>query len=117
MVLCLLDDVPGVERIYPAKIFELMYLGRPILTLSPPGALARLVDAHRLGDLLAPRDEAAICELLAARLRAFARSMGAPTNGTAPSGDEPIGIERYHRMALAGEVADVMRMALAARQA
>ena len=38
MVLCILDDVPGVERIYPAKIFELMFLGRPTLTLSPPGA-------------------------------------------------------------------------------
>src|SRR5262249_13185339 len=34
IALCILDDVPGVERIYPAKIFELMYLGRPTLTLA-----------------------------------------------------------------------------------
>src|SRR5262249_40574370 len=50
MVLCLLDDVPGAERIYPAKIFELMLIERPVLTLAPPGALAELVRTHRLGD-------------------------------------------------------------------
>ena len=64
--------MPGVERIYPAKIFELMYLGRPTLTLSPKGALARLVEKHGLGDLLPPRGEVAICELLAKKLAAFA---------------------------------------------
>ncbi|HEV3190830.1 MAG TPA: glycosyltransferase, partial [Polyangiaceae bacterium] len=32
-VLCLLDDLPGASRIYPAKIFEIMYLGRPCLAL------------------------------------------------------------------------------------
>jgi glycosyltransferase involved in cell wall biosynthesis len=107
MVLCLLDDVPGVERIYPAKIFELMYLGRPILTLSPPGALARLVEAHRLGDLVAPRDEESIYGLLAARLRAFAVA----SNGAVGAKGGPIGVERYHRRALAGDFAEVMREA------
>src|SRR5262249_27144499 len=109
MVLCLLDDVAGVERIYPAKIFELMFLGRPILTLSPPGALARLVEAHRLGDLLPPRDEAAIASLLEARLRAFADSRAGASCGAAPTA---IGIDRFHRRALAGEFAGVMRGAV-----
>jgi hypothetical protein len=30
-LLCVLDHVPGNERIYSAKIFELMALGRPLL--------------------------------------------------------------------------------------
>lgn len=105
MVLCILDDVPGVERIYPAKIFELMYLGRPTLTLSPPGALARLVDAHRLGDCLPPRDEEKICDLLVRRLRAFANG------GSGGSAEKPVGIERYHRRALAGEFSGAFHQA------
>ncbi len=110
LVLCLLDDVTGVERIYPAKIFELMVLGRRILTLSPQGALTELVAQHRLGDVLAPRDEAGITEYLAGQLRAF-RDRG----GQAPCPPEDIdedGIGRYHRRALAGEFAAVMRDAV-----
>jgi glycosyltransferase involved in cell wall biosynthesis len=100
MVLCILDDVPGVERIYPAKIFELMYLGRRTLTLSPPGALARLVEKHHLGDLLPPRDEERIAALLEARLREVVAGGGSVRN-------EAVGIERYHRRELAGEFARV----------
>jgi len=104
MVLCLLDDVPGNERIYPAKIFELMVLGRPILTLAPDGALTRLVQKHQLGHLLRPRDEAAISELLERLLRAFVTK-------TPVANGSPQGVERYHRRALAGEFASVMREA------
>jgi glycosyltransferase involved in cell wall biosynthesis len=107
-VLCLLDEVAGVERIYPAKIFEIMRLGRPCLTLAPPGALTELVLRHRVGDVLPPRDEAAIAALLERELRAFA-------SGTPPPAPETVGIERYDRRALAGEFADVMRSAIATR--
>jgi len=102
LALCLLDDVPGVERIYPAKIFELMYLGRPILTLAPEGALTRLVSAHDLGAVLPPRDEPAIARYLAARLRELRDR--APLTTPVPRG-----IARYDRASLAGEFADVMR--------
>jgi len=106
MVLCLLDDVPGCERIYPGKIFELMYLGRPCLTLAPPGALADLVAAHRLGPVVPPRDEAAIAAALAGALRAF-------RDGRYRATADATGIERYHRRALAGRFAEVFRGALA----
>ncbi len=106
-VLCILDDVPGVERIYPAKIFELMYLGRPCLTLSPPGALTRLVEKHRLGEILPPRDEGKIAAYLERELRAFEDSGGRPGKP-----EEPVGIARYHRRALAGELAEVVREAV-----
>jgi hypothetical protein len=104
LALCMLDDVPGVERIYPAKIFELMHLGRPILTLSPPGALTRLLERHRLGTWIPPRDEAAIAAFLEARLREQAE-------GRLDHRLNAQGIERYHRRALAGEIACVMREA------
>ncbi len=102
LVLCLLDDVEGAERIYPAKIFELMVLGRPILTLSPAGALADLVREHALGDVLAPRDEESIARLLEDKLRQFRA-------GTLSIESKPKGVERYHRRALAGEFARVIR--------
>ncbi|MEM9876042.1 MAG: glycosyltransferase [Myxococcota bacterium] len=108
LTLCILDEVPGVERIFPAKIFELMHLGRPVLTLSPPGALTRLVAQHGVGDVIAPRDEEAICGYLERQLRAF---VDEPTRAPEMVGLDREGIRRYHRRALAGEFADVMRTA------
>ncbi len=103
--ICLLDDVAGAERIYPAKIFELMRLGRPVLTLAPPGsAVARLVRGHGLGPVVHPRDEEGILSELEARLRSFRNGdyrLAAWRNATR--------IERYDRRALAGEFAEVLR--------
>ena len=106
LVLCLLDDVPGAERIYPAKIFELMHLGRPTLTLAAPGELADLVRAQRMGDLVGPRDEAGIAAVLERHLRAFVA-------GTPPAVMRAVDAGRYHRRALAGEFAQVFRDAKA----
>jgi glycosyltransferase involved in cell wall biosynthesis len=106
LLLCLLDDVAGAERIYPAKVFELMALQRPCLTLAPEGALADLVRQHRLGVLLPPRDEEKIAEYLAGLLRDY-------RDGKAPVQPPPVGTERYDRKALAGEFADVFRKAAA----
>jgi len=108
LTLCLLDEVPGVERIFPAKIFELMFLGRPVLTLSPPGALTHLVERHRVGDVLPPRDEETICNYLETQLRAFVADPEKPPEMTDLDHE---GIKRYHRRNLAGEFADVMREA------
>jgi glycosyltransferase involved in cell wall biosynthesis len=104
--LCLLDDVHGVERIYPAKIFELMYLGRPCLTLSPPGALVELAERHRLGSVLPPRDEDGIAAYLAEQLRAF-------RDGRFATRAAAVDVELYHRRAQAGQFADVFRDAVA----
>jgi hypothetical protein len=108
LALCILDEVPGVERIYPAKIFELGHLadrtGLEVLTLSPPGALADLVRTHQIGPCLAPRDETAIAALLKERLRAFAA-------GTPSPRAKPLGMARFDRRALAGEFAEVLRRA------
>jgi glycosyltransferase involved in cell wall biosynthesis len=105
--LCLLDDVPGAERVYPAKIFELMRLGRPIMTLAPPGsALARLVQRHGVGAALPPRDDQAICAALERAVHAFRRRGNAPATWR-----KTPGIERYDRRALAGEFAEILKEA------
>ncbi len=108
IALCILDDVPFVERIYPAKIFELAHLadrvGLEVLTLSPPGVLADLVRTHRIGPCLLPRDEAAITAYLKERLAAFVA-------GTPPAAPRPVGLERFDRRALAGEFAQVIARA------
>lgn len=109
LALCILDEAPGVERIYPAKIFELMHLGRPTLTLTPPGALARLVEKHAVGDCLPPRDEEAIAAYLADKLRAF---RAGKRGGDVMRGR---GTDRFDRRVIAGAFADVMRSAVARR--
>jgi glycosyltransferase involved in cell wall biosynthesis len=105
LLLCLLDEVPGAERIYPAKVFELMALQRPCLTLAPEGALADLVRDCRLGHLLPPRDDDSIAAYLQQLLRDF-------RDGKAPQQPPAVKIERYDRKALAGEFAEVFRKAL-----
>jgi glycosyltransferase involved in cell wall biosynthesis len=100
--LCILDEVDGVERIYPAKIFEIMRVGRPCLALTPDGALARLVREHRLGEVIAPRDAPAIASALEQRLRAFRDGRALPSHA-------PIGVERFDRAVQAEQFAKVFR--------
>lgn len=107
MTLCVLDDVPGAERIYPAKVFELMHLGRPVLTLAPSrSALARLVERHRLGPLAHPRDPEGIATALQSCLEGFCRG-----GSVADPWRNAPGIRRYDRRALAGEFAEILRTA------
>jgi len=104
--LCILDDVSAVERIYPAKIFEIMRLGRPCLALTPEGALAKLVRRHRLGEVVAPRNSEAIAASLARVLREF-------RDGVFAAESSPLDIERFDRRLQAGQFAEVFRAAQA----
>lgn len=101
--LCILDHVDGVERIYPAKIFEIMRLGRPCLALTPEGALSALVRRHRLGDVVHPRDPEAVASALSRLLRDF--------RDATPSAHAPLDIERFDRRVQAAEFARVFRQA------
>jgi glycosyltransferase involved in cell wall biosynthesis len=103
--LCILDQVAGVERIYPAKIFEIMRLGRPCLALTPEGALAALVRKHRLGEVVPPRDAQAVALSLSRMLQAFCDAE--------PIRHAPVDIERFDRRAQAAEFARVFQSAKA----
>jgi Glycosyl transferase 4-like domain len=102
-VACFLADVPGAGRILPAKIFELMRLGRPVLTVTPPGELADLVQSVGLGAPLAPADEEGIATRLAGWLTEFARTR------QPPPGPRIEKLHRFDRRFLAGEFARVFR--------
>ena len=109
--MCILDDLPGAENIYPGKIFELMHLGRRCLVLCPEGALSRLVGDINLGPCLRPRDVQGITDLLIDMLREF---QAGRVSGTA-EGSQPTGIERFDRRVTAGQFADVVRTAIHSR--
>lgn len=110
LICVILDEVDGVERIYPAKIFEAMAIGRPTFVLTPPvSALARLVTKHKVGDLFTPRDVEGICTYLEGKLRAFKDgARGVPTS-------TPVDIDIFDRKNTAGEFARVMERAIALR--
>ncbi len=55
---------PGTDLQVPAKLYEYMGLGRPVLALSGPGAVADLVRQARLGPVVAPDDVGAIADVL-----------------------------------------------------
>jgi glycosyltransferase involved in cell wall biosynthesis len=109
--LCLLDDVPGAERIYPAKIFEILYLGRPCLTLTPEGALATLVQRFGRGEVVSPRDVDAILRTLVRWLTLFRDGLW--NEFAATPGGHPVEIRRFHRRRLAGEFAGILSEAIA----
>jgi hypothetical protein len=108
-VMCLLDDITGTEKIYPAKIFELMMLDRRVLTLAPEGVLSRLVQRHRLGPVHEPRDSEAIAALLERELRAFRQAPAAYADANQElRRRDAAGIAQYDRRALAERFAEVL---------
>ncbi|MEO7354169.1 MAG: hypothetical protein ABIZ70_07460 [Gemmatimonadales bacterium] len=105
-VLLLLSDVPGAERVAPAKVFEYLAVRRPILAVLPEGEIAELVresdaDSHRL-----PTDVAGIASWLRRRLEGSV----AP----APAGNDAQ-IARFERRALTGELAALLDELVAER--
>lgn len=127
MVMVIQSDHPGVECIYPGKVFELMNLGRPILTISPTGELTRLVEELGLGVIFQPDDEEGLCSFLVQRLRAFRAKLDErdddPDDGPDDGDDasvhnaiDPTAIAPYHRRALAGRWADALRAAVVRRR-
>ena len=107
---CILDAVPGAERVYPAKIFEIMHLRKPCLVLAPEGALADLVRRHSVGEVVPSRDAPAIATAIERMLRAFRA-------GTAPRTSAPVDVDRFDRRRQAGQFADVFRAAVATARA
>jgi glycosyltransferase involved in cell wall biosynthesis len=55
VLLLLLSDLAGAERVVPAKLFEYMATGRQILTIAPVGEVHRLLDGYP-GGRFEPRD-------------------------------------------------------------
>jgi glycosyltransferase involved in cell wall biosynthesis len=68
--LCLLlADLPGADRWVPAKTFEYMATGRPILAVVPPGELRSLLHNHD-ATVIGPEDVDTFAAILSDRLAA-----------------------------------------------
>lgn len=67
-LLLLLSDVPGAERVAPAKLFEYLAVGRPMLAVTPDGETAGIVRSVEPDGWRAPGDVAGITSWLVARL-------------------------------------------------
>jgi glycosyltransferase involved in cell wall biosynthesis len=74
----LLADVPGAERVVPAKVFESMATRRPILAIAPRGELWELLGDYPGGKALEPKDLEGIFRELVERIEASEREAPAP---------------------------------------
>lgn len=102
-LLLLLADAEGADRVVPAKTFEYAAAQRPVLAIAPAGDLADLLASLGLRSV-----EAAPDAVIAALRKAV--TTGLPMAASAECA-------RYERRALAGEMADVLKDAMAARAA
>ncbi len=85
--LCLLlSDVPGANRVVPAKLFEYLAARRDLLAVTPRGETADLVERFHPRSRFAPQDVSGICAWLTERL----------TGGAAPL-DSSSDIDEFSR--------------------
>jgi glycosyltransferase involved in cell wall biosynthesis len=99
-LLLLLSNLPGVERVVPAKLFEYLAAERPILAILPEGEAATLVRAAQPAAHLLPSDVGGIATWLARRL--------ADAPGRQTASVQANGIARFERRALAGQLAGLL---------
>lgn len=100
-LLLLLSDVPGAERVAPAKLFEYLAMGQSMLAVTPDGETADLVRGAQPDAWRSPRDIAGITAWFRDRLDQD--SKGGGTMATSPAY-----AERFTRRALAGQLAELL---------
>jgi glycosyltransferase involved in cell wall biosynthesis len=104
-LLLLLTDGPGADRVAPAKLFEYLAVGRPILSVLPEGETAGLVSEFWPEGWFTPARVDAIADWLA-------RAVEARTTGgemLSPLTEiERAGAERFSRRGLTGQLAGLL---------
>ena len=109
-LLLLLTDGPGADRVAPAKLFEYLAVGKPILSVLPEGETASLVSEFWPEGWFVPSRVDAIADWLARAVDA--RTVGRETPGSgmlAPLGPvERVGAERFSRRGLAGQLGTLL---------
>ena len=69
VLLLLLADQPGAERVVPAKLFEYMAVNKPILAVCGEGETASLLRQHGHRNVFHPNQSEQVSKWLASRLR------------------------------------------------
>jgi hypothetical protein len=99
--LCLtLADVPGAERVVPAKLFEYLATQKSILAIVPHGEAARITRRLRPDGHFVPRDVEGIANWLTDRLT--------HRKYVAVAGSSRESLEEFSRPYLTGRLADVL---------
>ncbi len=113
VLLLLLDEQPGAERVVPAKMFEYLALGKPILALAPDGETSELLRRHSQAVIFRPAETERLAHWLKARLETLAtwKMRCGVTHGTAASSKL---LARFSRPYLAGELAQLLGRCVAA---
>jgi glycosyltransferase involved in cell wall biosynthesis len=99
--LCLLlSDVSGAERVVPAKLFEYMAAGLPILAITPPGEVWDILQEYPTARCIVPRDVDSIVEFLLDRV---------DTASAIDPGPQPVwNSAQYDRRHQAGDLAKLL---------
>jgi hypothetical protein len=71
----LLADLPGADRVVPAKVFEYMATGRPILAIAPRGELWELLRDYPGGHCLPPENTEGLANYLAGAIQTRAGAL------------------------------------------
>ncbi len=106
-ILLLLQCGSDTRALIPAKAFEYLRVGRPILAIVPPGASSELFQRTGGAKVADPNDPAAICNALL-ELLVNARA------GNWSSDARPAALQSYTRRALTGRLASELTQLCAA---
>lgn len=95
----------GHERrgagVIPAKLFEYLFTGRPILALISEGETAEIIRSHDAGKVITSPDADEIARGIQQYYEAYLKG------ATLQSGAGPLEIEKYHRRHLTAELAEI----------
>jgi glycosyltransferase involved in cell wall biosynthesis len=100
-LLLLLSDLPGAERVMPAKTFEYLALNRPLLAVTPPGEVSELLADCPQASVFSPADVDGLTQHLRRRLEELK-----PQRGHAESSD--FDAVRFERRTLTQQLAEVL---------
>jgi glycosyltransferase involved in cell wall biosynthesis len=92
---------PDAPLQIPGKLFEYVYLQKPILALAGEGATADLIRQHALGKVVAPEDCAAIAAAVASLYQDFLRGEHGRQENTSA-------LHCFHGQSLTKQLADIL---------
>jgi glycosyltransferase involved in cell wall biosynthesis len=102
-LLLLLSDVAGAERVAPAKLFEYLAIGRPMLTVTPDGETAGISRRFFPDGHCVPGDVAGIAAWIKTHVTEWQRS-----GRSSPEGHAAESIAPFTRRHQAGQLAELL---------
>lgn len=102
----LLSDVPGAERVVPAKLFEYLATEKPLLTIVPPGETAEIAGEFDGHSVCPPHDVRRIADWLRDRLQTFVAGRSPKARSESPGTSSAV--SRYSRRTGTAQLAQLL---------